>query len=155
MRRPFLYAAAAVAISLSFSQPGAAADRAAALFERLDTNHDGVVDRTEVQAFRNKIFDRIDANHDGYISSDEAEAARQRWRQRAEAAGRKLPESTGESTGTGAWIAKLDKDGDQRVSRAEFAAAGGDRLFQRFDRNHDGVISRDEMTGANGAPAVQ
>ena len=39
---------------------------------------------------------------------------------------------------------RLDKDGDGKLSLAEFAATS-ERLFARLDRNHDGTITADEM----------
>ena len=36
----------------------------------------------------------------------------------------------------------LDLDGDGKVTKAEFMDA-----FEKLDRNHDGVISADEMSG--------
>jgi len=40
------------------------------------------------------------------------------------------------------WVARLDRDGDGRVSRAEFD--GPARHFDDFDRNHDGYLDADE-----------
>jgi Ca2+-binding EF-hand superfamily protein len=151
MRIALFCAVAALAMSASWAPPAAAADRAAAFFDRVDANHDGVIDEAEAQAVRKAMFDRVDTNHDGYITQDEAEAARQRWRQRAEAAGHKLPERAG----SGTWFAKADTDGDRRISWAEFDATGHDRLFQRFDLNHDGMITREEFLTARGAPRPQ
>jgi len=39
---------------------------------------------------------------------------------------------------------RLDKDGDGKLSLAEFAAPP-EKMFDRLDRNHDGVITADEM----------
>jgi Ca2+-binding EF-hand superfamily protein len=39
---------------------------------------------------------------------------------------------------------RLDKDGDGKLTLAEFAAPL-ERMFDRLDRNHDGVITADEM----------
>ena len=55
-------------------------------------------------------------------------------------------------------FASLDADGDGRVTRAEFAAAHAGRdpahvaaTFDRFDRNHDGVITRAEWDAGEAA----
>jgi len=53
------------------------------------------------------------------------------------------PSQRGRSSAAGnKFIARLDKDGDGKVSRAEFR--GNDTQFNRFDINKDGYISEDE-----------
>jgi hypothetical protein len=49
------------------------------------------------------------------------------------------------------FIARLDKDGDGKVSAAEFK--GGDKQFKHFDKNNDGYITFDEAP--TGPPAKQ
>ncbi len=39
---------------------------------------------------------------------------------------------------------RLDKDGDGKLTMAEFAAPPL-KMFDRMDRNHDGAITADEM----------
>ena len=41
-------------------------------------------------------------------------------------------------------LKRLDSDGDGKLSLAEFAAPS-ERMFDRLDKNHDGVITPDEM----------
>jgi hypothetical protein len=62
---------------------GTAADDATArkpdsgrMFDRLDTNHDGYLDVTEVNAMLARRFARQDANHDGMLTPDERHAMR-------------------------------------------------------------------------------
>ncbi len=92
---------------------------------QLDANKDGAIDRSEAAKAPKLLehFDRMDANKDGRISAEERP-------QRGRHGGR----------------AKLDTDGDQRVSRQE--AAQRPRLTEKFaaiDGNKDGYLSRDEM----------
>jgi len=47
-----------------------------AIFDRLDTNHDGVISPDEALAARGRLFDSIDADHDGIITAAEFEAAK-------------------------------------------------------------------------------
>lgn len=46
--------------------------------------------------------------------------------------------------GVAAALSRLDTDGDQAISREE-AAAGRERMFERFDRNGDGVVDAGEI----------
>ena len=45
------------------------------IMERLDTNKDGFIDKSEAKGMLAKNFDEIDTNHDGKISLDELKAA--------------------------------------------------------------------------------
>ncbi len=47
--------------------------------------------------------------------------------------------------------AQLDRDGDGRISRAEFP--GDPALFAKLDRNNDGFLSGDELKGPGGEAA--
>lgn len=49
----------------------------------------------------------------------------------------------------GAAVARMDADGDGRVSRAEFLAASQKR-FERMDANGDGVLDASEMMPRGG-----
>ena len=49
----------------------------ARMFARLDSNHDGFVDRAEMDAMLAQRFARMDANHDGVLTADERSAMRQ------------------------------------------------------------------------------
>ncbi|NWO81729.1 EF-hand domain-containing protein, partial [Escherichia coli] len=46
------------------------------MFDRLDTNHDGVITKEEFQAEVAARFARLDTNHDGKVSQEERDAAR-------------------------------------------------------------------------------
>jgi Ca2+-binding EF-hand superfamily protein len=50
------------------------------MFERLDTNHDGMVSRDEYRAQVAERFDRLDTNHDGFLDQAEMTAGRDRAR---------------------------------------------------------------------------
>jgi Ca2+-binding EF-hand superfamily protein len=92
-------------------------ERAAAWFERFDTNKDGVIDKSEIQAAREGIFERMDANKDGFIDADEAKSAHSHF-QHGKRHGRMA-------------------NPEERVKRAE-------AMFDRLDANKDGSISREE-----------
>ncbi len=119
-------------------------------FAAVDANHDGAISTEELTASltaaaknfddaaqkrRSAAFDRLDVDHNGQIS-------RQEWA--AMPGGRKvLPGNAGND------IAKLDKNGDQRLSLAEFSA-NALALFDRADTNHDGILQDNELKAVRG-----
>ena len=53
----------------------------------------------------------------------------------------------------GDYLAKMDTDGDGRVSSAEFVAWMG-YAFEQMDRDGDGVLSAAELPGGKGKPVT-
>ncbi|KZC38391.1 MULTISPECIES: EF-hand domain-containing protein [Rhodanobacter] len=49
------------------------------------------------------------------------------------------------------YLQAFDRDGDGRVSEAEYLAYMG-RGFQAMDRNGDGILETDELPGGRGQP---
>lgn len=105
-------------------EPGRLANR---MFDRIDTDRDGVLTRPEVQAARSRMFDRIDTDRDGALTAAEAEAARVRAAGRSE----RLAGMQGQR------LATLDRNHDGLVSRDEFVAGTG--WFDRMDTTGRGV----------------
>lgn len=68
-----------------------------AQMQRLDTDKNGVVSRSEYQAFMEESFAKLDANGDGYLSKSE------------------LPKDL-----TAEQFAAMDTNKDGKISRAEF-----------------------------------
>jgi hypothetical protein len=60
--------------------------------------------------------------------------------------------ATAQVTQTGEYLAKMDADGDGRVSLAEYQDWMS-YAFDAMDRNGDGVLTPDELPGGKG-PAV-
>ena len=161
MLRPTILAAAS-AVLLSGSpalaqQKGAAANTITrtsiasqldANFAATDTNHDGSLSLSEVQALQAKelagleaqvqaklqaAFKQLDTNKDGQLSFKEFAAT---------ASGIKANETPQQV------MQKIDTNHDGKLSAAEFKAP---RLaaFDRVDANHDGVITADEARRAS------
>jgi Ca2+-binding EF-hand superfamily protein len=138
------------------------------MFARLDTNHDGSITKTEVDAIDaqrsqklekraegfkpDRIFDRIDGNHDGKITVAEEQAAHNA---RAVAKG-KAPLQANATAFTGLF-ARADANKDGAVTRAEFDVVGNQlhthmekaggrhgfagHMFEAADTNKDGKVA--------------
>ncbi|WP_297831595.1 EF-hand domain-containing protein [Thermomonas sp.] len=52
------------------------------------------------------------------------------------------------------YLARMDKDGDGKVSLAEYLDWMG-YAFARMDRNGDGVLTADELPGGRGQPITR
>lgn len=107
----------------------------AAMFAKLDTNHDGFITKDELGALEaqreqkaeqraarfdpSKMFERLDLNHDGQVTMAEAEAAH----------GQHAP-----------------ANGDQPAPHRH---AGFTHLFARADTNKDGIVTRAEFDSAS------
>lgn len=124
-----------------------------------DTNNDGAISRTEMQANANERFTRMDANKDGKI--DKADRDAMQAKRSAE------------------MFAMIDKDSNGQISRQEFDAMhsargdmdgkdgrrggrhggghgggdghGGGMMMRSADANNDGAITRAEFDTATAA----
>lgn len=147
-----IVAATAEAQAQAAPQPGA-------MFSRLDTNGDDVIDKAELDAARRAAFDRADTDGDDYVTAEELAALRDDSggdRGRGTRGGRRdarrgdtprddTPRDDGPRQG-GA-LARLDADGDGRVSAAEYLARSH-AMLDRFDANDDERITREELDAA-------
>lgn len=105
------------------------------MLARLDGNGDGKVARAEFDL----PFDRLDGNRDGFV--DRAELAN------IPAPGAGLGGSGTGGGGGGQRMMRLDRDGDGKISRAEFGLP-----FDRLDANSDGVIDQGEAERFRAGP---
>ena len=119
---------------LLLSQPTISASPIALMIAGFDRDGDAVVTRTEYDAGVARSFANGDANADGRITLIELSAWSLKWLGHAGA----LPGQF-----------DFDRDGDDAVSRAEYAAEF-DRRLAGFDKDRDGNLFRAELISLTG-----
>lgn len=133
----------AAAIPLAFSQDGPpprerdGKERGERMLQELDTNGDGEIAKSEIDARRAEAFAKSDTNGDGVITPAEFEAAAEARKAEREARRRE------------AMFSRLDTDGDGAVSEAEFTTREM-KMFERADADGDGVITAEELEEMRG-----
>lgn len=128
---------------------------AAETFDRLDVNHDGKIDATDLQQAkaerREARFEKLDANKDGMISRAEYESpAATAGHARSDHFDGRFGGRQGSSGGMMALVRLADTDKNGAVTKAEFLAAT-DKRFTAMDLNHDGKITREDRQAAREA----
>jgi Ca2+-binding EF-hand superfamily protein len=124
--------------------------RGAAVFQRLDTNHDGRITQEEYLAVMRQRFDAADVNHDGSLSAEELPAFMR-------PAGRPIPAAQRDRAAARAtaMVRRLDRNGDQRLSFEELQPQMM-RWFTGHDANGDGVVTLEEAQATRRrAPAAR
>ena len=120
--------------------------KGAAMFDKMDANHDGKLDTADRSAHEGQMFDRADANHDGALSRDEFMAVHQRGPEGPAGAGKHhggREGGPGRGHGGMMMLKMADTNKDGAVSRDEFLAAHA-RHFDMMDANHDGQVTQAE-----------
>ena len=144
-------AVAATALAVAFAGPVVAKGAGPLNFEKVDTNQDGFIDKTEAAVAQAERFAKADADGNGILSQDEMKAHRMAKRaERRDKMGAKAFE-------------KLDTNKDGSLSKEEFdagMAARGERhkkrhgkraekrfgkMMKRLDTNKDGGLSQEEL----------
>ena len=113
------------------------------LLQKMDTDGDGALSAAEGEAAAEKMFDRLDANGDGVLTKEEFTARKGGKRLSVEQR-QKFDDRRAKR------FAAMDKDGDGKVSAAEFFAAAQQR-FTAADVNGDGRVTQDELPSPGGA----
>lgn len=115
-------------------------------FQNLDANNDTVIEREEVPEDGRAAFDRLlakgDSNKNGKLEADEFRTLALKLRALAQGGG----------GFSGQRLKAMDKDGDGKVSKAEFT--GPELLFQRLDADKDGFVTTEEVLNIQRKPAA-
>lgn len=106
--------------------------------DRLDTDGDGFISRDEIVAARDRLFERLDGNGDGKLDAGEIEELRDVIMDRAVTAQARLANQS----------RRMDTNGDGATSRDEFRART--LLFDLADRDGDGRLSAAEFVTMRG-----
>ena len=116
----------------------------------LDANSDGVVSASEFEKAGRRRFQRMDEYHDGVIDRAEIAAIRQRMAERMPERG---PPPAGAAKRPD-MIAEMDANKDGEITLAEVTAAQKAR-FKKADKNGDGMLDEAEQRAlrlAGGGP---
>jgi Ca2+-binding EF-hand superfamily protein len=132
MKSAWIIAAVFVPLALSAGEQG----KDSGQFDRLDTDHDGVISRAEADANAPRLaknFTELDTDKNGSVSRAELE---QHWQQKSREMRDRMEEK----------FKSADVNGDGQLSAEEAKAMP--RLandFAAVDKNGDGLVSRDEL----------
>jgi Ca2+-binding EF-hand superfamily protein len=99
--------------------------------QKLDPDHDGTVDLTEVQAAASKLFDRLDRDHDGTLDARELK-------------GRLDPKE----------LAAGDPDHDGTLTKSEYLAVV-EKQFRAADPDNDGTLDAKELRSPAGRALIR
>lgn len=130
----------------------------AALFDRLDANHNDAIAADEVSAENRPLFDRLvrkaDANHDQVLSRDEFAASLKPTRP-AKPLEAKEPSTVPQANAVRYMLLTMDKNRNARIEKDELPREMGgamDMLMERVDKNANGALERQELS--RGGPAM-
>ena len=124
----------AVGVASVCSQPGPAPQEAT-VFDRLDANADGKIDRTEFRG-TDENFARMDQDGDGGITREELGQAAPRMGARAVDPAARWQRM----------LTRFDANEDGVISAEEFR--GPEQAMRALDANNDGTITQEEALGA-------
>lgn len=131
------------------------AAKPASLFQQLDSNKDGKLEKSEVREEQLRHFERLirvgDENKDGILTADEFEKASR------EEPARPAPETRGPGGpgipgGDGRMFEQLDRNGDGKITREELPEFARERLGRLFDELKKDALTREDFARFRGQP---
>jgi len=115
-------------------------------FDRVDTNHDGVIDRAEFLADAGAQFARMDLDHDGYVTADELTQYRMPYLGSGDTkpGAKRQRVSQAAAEGLEDPVMAADANLDFQVSLTEFLALAGAKFTKLAP---DGKLTSDGLDG--------
>lgn len=136
--------------------------KAEKMFDKMDANHDGILNQADREARMAQRFDKIDTNHDGSISREEFMAAHQRHHRMGHGAMQGKDADGGKSKamrmgmrhgkhhgrmGAMMIMRMADPNHTGSVTRSAFVDAAL-KMFDKADANRDGTVTPAERKAA-------
>jgi Ca2+-binding EF-hand superfamily protein len=140
-----VFAVTATVPSFAAGDPAKREKRIHKMIHRADTNGDGRVSQAEMEAALAASFAVLDTNHDGVLSKSEIDGRREAYRAyrvhlKAERQAGQHVKGIIRLKGFKKHFAQIDANGDGVISRGEIDGAAAHQ-FKRRDHNGDGYIS--------------
>lgn len=133
-----------LSLTLAALAPAAVAQTPGQQFmDNWDLNADGTATLEELEQMRGNVFFTFDADENGFLDAEEYvmfDEARANDVGNYQGAQRKQMGKVADAMS----LSQNDRDGDGKVSRAEFVAGAADWLA-RIDRNGDGVVTTEDF----------
>lgn len=140
----FRYLFAVVIVVLTATPAFSAMD----VFDRIDVDHNGIIDKQEFQNAVGIIFDKLDKNKNGYLDREEFKTLKILDADRIFDT---LDKNREDRISRDKFIVnsmmrfyKMDENGDGGIDRNEYRKAAA-RLFDRLDKNMNSYLDRDEF----------
>lgn len=127
-------------------QPAPRRDWADRYLARLDLDRKGFVTLQDAERFASAQFDRIDANHDGLVDHDEFVAGAKRSLDRASPTRKAQVQRSLDRRET--LFKTLDQRGDGKLTKDEYLA-GTREHFAEIDTKKSGMITADDLRQAH------
>ena len=148
---PVILAAAVLMSTSVFAQtaydPTPRRDWAQYYLARVDLDNKGYFTLDDAKHYASAQFDRLDANHDGVVDHDEFVASLKNSLERSNSPDRKVRLER-ELTRREALFHTLDQKGDGKITKDEYLAATVQR-FNELDADRTGKITPQELRAAH------
>ncbi|MCH9726317.1 MAG: EF-hand domain-containing protein [Planctomycetes bacterium] len=130
-----------------FAEPDEGKSKPQNIFQQLDKNSDGIITADEVPEGKDRFFDHLirssDKNKDGKLTQDEFQSGVKKEEQKFPAG--EGPNRNRDPRAFQMMLKRLDKNGDQKISKEELPEPLRNRLEPLFERLNKEEISIEEF----------